>query len=325
MTKLTDLSEQELANLLDLPLDKARKWLEVAKSISDEEDVPRLKEVFDLFGDFESATSLRRSSVEELMGLSAEEVEQLKRTGEFYRRYPYFKRHVPDDPRIRLGYLRELLADEVEFEARYPVAYELLFEQHSAISGLPLASFDARVLASPSEVRILRNDPQASVLAAGWSQRWKRSQDSGDAFSLTFERRAEGDKQIDQKFAPLDVGYMRGVLLAILSREEYAERIATELHNEAVREELRAPAHSQVRITDLRLATAPWLKDPNSLEKALRWMLSSLERPITQRRVLRWKWNLLWEDEEARGQGSEDEDAKGNDLPIGGRRDLNVG
>ncbi len=31
--KLTDLLEQELADLLDLPLDKARKWLEIAQSM----------------------------------------------------------------------------------------------------------------------------------------------------------------------------------------------------------------------------------------------------------------------------------------------------
>jgi hypothetical protein len=166
MTKLTDLSEQELADLLDLPLDNARKWLKVAKSISDEEDAPGLKDVFDLFGDFESATSLRRSSVEELMGLSAEEVERLKRTGEFYRRYPHFKRKAPKDADTRLRYLRELLSDEVEFEARYPAAYELLFDVSKAISGLPLPSFG---------VRVLRSAPQGVVLPAGWSQDWKLS------------------------------------------------------------------------------------------------------------------------------------------------------
>jgi hypothetical protein len=134
MTKLTDLSEQELATLLDLPLDKARKWLEVAKSISNAakiykselyKDKPWLSKWLEL--ETESATSLQRSSVKELMGLSVEEVEQLKRTGELYRRFPYFKRKAPTDADTRLRYLRDLLRYETEFQARYPVAYELLF------------------------------------------------------------------------------------------------------------------------------------------------------------------------------------------------------
>ncbi len=58
MTKLKDLTAQELAGLLGLPLGKARRWLEVAASLSAEEDPPLVR----LFGDLESATSLRRSS-----------------------------------------------------------------------------------------------------------------------------------------------------------------------------------------------------------------------------------------------------------------------
>jgi hypothetical protein len=296
MTKLTDLSEQALADLLDLPLDKARKWLEVAKSISDEEDSPYLKDVFNLFGDFESATSLLRSSVKKLMGLSVEEVEQLQTTGEFYKLYPYFKRKVPKDAETRLRYLRELLNDEVEFEARYPAAYEVLFEKSEAINGLLLPSFG---------VRVLRCAPSQTILSAGWHQEWKRSQDSGDAFSLTFERRALEETKVDQTLAPLDLGYMRGVLLAVLSREEYAERIATELHFDGIREELEAPARSSVRITDLRLATSHELGKPNSLKKALLPLLKLLEPPITLNSVPQWKWDLLWEAEEVRGQESD--------------------
>jgi hypothetical protein len=143
MTKLMELSEQELADLLNLPLDKARKWLEVAKSISDEEEPAWLE---GLFGEFESAPSIQHSSVNELMELSIEEVEQLKRTGEFYRRYPYFKREMPEDAETRLRYLRQLLANEVEFAARYPAAYGLLHGAFSVGSGHLLPSFDVRVL-----------------------------------------------------------------------------------------------------------------------------------------------------------------------------------
>lgn len=296
MTKLTDLSEQALAELLGLSIDKARRWLEVAESLSEEEPL-----LVEWFGDLESATSLQRSSVRDLMELSVEEVERLKRTGEFYRRFPYFSRKRPTDPETRLRYLRELLGGEVEFESRYPAAFEVLFGRSEAVRGLPLPSFD---------VRILKNDPQRCVLPVGWLQDGKLSQDSGDAYSETFGRRTLGDMEVDQSFVPLDLGYMRGVLLAVLGREEYAERIATEVHHEGIREELGAPAQSSVRITDLRLATAPELEDLDSLKKTIRPLLDSLERPITPNKVLQWKWNLLWEGEETRGRTSEDIETK---------------
>ncbi len=125
MTKLTDLNEHELADLLSLSPDKARRWLEVARTIADAGERPELEGVL---GEFESVPSLRRSYVEELMGVSAEEVKRLRRTGEFYRRFPYFKPKTPEGAAVRLRYLRELLADEFEFEARYPAAWALLFD-----------------------------------------------------------------------------------------------------------------------------------------------------------------------------------------------------
>ena len=98
--------------------------------------------------------------------------------------------------------------------------------------------------------------------------------------------------------------------MAILSREEYEERIATELHNEAMREQLVAPAQSSVRITDLRLAIAPDLKNVESLKKALRPLLDALEKPITPERVLQWKWDLLKGDKKKKQEESEDTKVK---------------
>jgi hypothetical protein len=77
MTKLKDLSAQALADLLGLRLEKARRWLEIATSLSEEEEPLWLE----WFGDPESATSLRRSSVKELMDLSVEEVQKMKSRG----------------------------------------------------------------------------------------------------------------------------------------------------------------------------------------------------------------------------------------------------
>jgi len=297
MTKLKELSAQALADLLNMPLNKARRWLEVAASVSQGEEPLFVR----WFGDPESATSLRRSSVRELMDLSVEQVERLKGTGEFYRRFPYFKRNMPTDPEARLRCLRDLLGAEVEFEARYPAAFELLFPRAEAIRGLPLPSFD---------VRILKNAPATSVVPAGWNLDWRIAEDSGEAFSGTFGRRTSRDKEVDQSFAPLDLGYMRGILLAVLSREEYAERVATGLRNEAVREEVGAPPPSSVRITDLRLATAPEFGNLRSFNTAIRPLLGSLEKPLTANGVLQWKWDLLWEDEESRGRRSEETETK---------------
>ena len=299
MTKLKNLPTQTLADLLDQPLDTARRWLEVAEWIS---ETPNPTWMNHWFGNYESATSLQRSSVEELMDLSFEEVQRMKRTGKLYRRFPYFKRRAPKDAETRLRYLRELLGNEPEFAARYPTAYELLYEVPSSGSGLRLSSFG---------VRILENAPEESILPAGWFQEWKMAQDSGDAFSTALDESFIGTNKVDQKFASLDLGYMRGVLLAILSRDEYAERIATHIHNDAVREELRAPVQSYVRITDLRLATSRELENPDRLKRTLKPLLKSLARPVTPYDVLQWKWDCLWKDEEARGQRkSEEENSK---------------
>ena len=296
MTNLTDLSEQALASLLDLPLDKAREWLKIASSVSEE---PLWLQ--DGFDELEASVFLRRSSVRKLLKLSVEDIQRMKRTGELYRRFPYLKPRTPKDAEPRLKYLRELLRYEPEFAARYPAAYETLFKASRSGSGLLLPSFG---------VRILENAPQESIVPAGSFQEWKVSQDSGDAFSATFEKYFIGADEVDQEFAPTGLGYMRGLLLAVLSREEYAERIATDIHNEAVREEVRAPAQSQIRITDLRLATSPELEHPDHLKRTLKALLESLEKPITPHGVLQWKWATLWEEADARGRRTEDKDAK---------------
>lgn len=295
VTKLTDLSVEALADLLGLQVDKAGKWLQVARSISDGSYPPWMEE---WFGDLETSDFLRRSSVEELMQLSVEDVEDLRRTGRFHRRFPHLKPEQPTNDATRIRYLQDLLADEVEFEARYPAAYEVLFGNTAAISGLPMPSFD---------IRVLRNYPRPSVLPAGWSGAWKQAQDIGDAFSFTFERRTEGPANVDQDFARLDLGYVRGLLLAILGREEYAERVATELHHEAVRERLRAPSSSLVRLTDLRLATAPELRNLAELEKASLRSLESLARPITRNMVLKWKQELLRKDTVSANSSADEE------------------
>jgi hypothetical protein len=135
------------------------------------------------------------------------------------------------------------------------------------------------------------------------------AQDSGDAFSATFAGRGPWHAKVAgvrRDYAPVDVGYLRVVLLAVLGREEYAERVATEDRSEAARARLGAPGRSPVRLTDLRLATAPEMADSKELKLVLRPLFDSLERPITLGGVQKWKWDRLWVAEGARGRWSED-------------------
>ena len=300
VTKLTDLYEQDLSELLGVPVDGARRWLEEARFLADGGDEGPLSGWVARLSDAEPVPYLRHSAIKDLMGLSVEEVKRLKKAGRFYHRFPYFEVERPVSPETRLGRLRDLLADEVEFEARYPGAFGLLAPRFDAKRGLPLPSFGGR---------IAKSDPRESVVPAGWSQDRKSPQDSGDAFSATFAGRAPwhaGVKGVRRDYAPVDVGYLRGVLLAVLGREEYAERVAPEDRSEAARGRLGAPARSPVRLTDLRLGTAPEMEDLKELKAELRPLFDSLERPISPEGVLKWKWDLLWVDEEARGRRSED-------------------
>ncbi len=298
MTKLTDLSEQELADLLGIPFDGARRWLEEARFLAENEAHPQLGDWLGWLRDAKPAPYLRHAAIRDLMELSVEDVKRLKKTGRFYRRCPYFGREEPLDPGARLKYLRDLLADEVEFEARYPAAFEVLKPRFDAERGLQLPSFGAR---------IPKSDPRKSVVSAGWSQDRKLPQSSADAFSATPAGRTPWHTEVEgvnRNYAPVDVGYLRGVLLAVLGREEYAERVASEDRSEAARAMLGAPARSPVRLTDLRLATAPEMEDVNGLKAELRPLFDSLERPVTPNGVLRWKWDRLWVREEDRGQRS---------------------
>jgi hypothetical protein len=301
-TKLKDLSPQELADLLDWPLDKARKWFEVAVSVSHVEELGSEP----VFGDLELRPSLQRDSVRELMHLTVNEVKELKRTGQFYRRFPYFKSKVPKDTGTRLRYLRELLRGEVEFEARYPIAYRLLFGEDTTDVGFLLPSFN---------VRVLKNNPQESVLWRTWYGYWEEGQRSWDAYSWTGAEKYAGppwtwNKKADQSLAPIDLGYMRGVLLAVLSREESFERLNTELRDEALREDVGASTSTSVRLTDLRLASARELEDKEFLKEELRPLLEDLERPVTTNKVLQWKWDVLFYDEVRSGQRTREEERK---------------
>ncbi|MBD0327903.1 MAG: hypothetical protein ICV68_15845 [Pyrinomonadaceae bacterium] len=83
---------------------------------------------------------------------------------------------------------------------------------------------------------------------------------------------------------------MRGVLLAILSREEYSERIANFGRDSDLLEGVEVPLRSAVRITDLRLAMVLELEES---KRFLLPALRSLESPITAERVIEWKHQII--------------------------------
>lgn len=219
------------------------------------------------------------------MEAPVEEIRRLRDAGELRDAYPA----LPDIPRnvlLRWRQLQELLKSEAEFETRYPVAHDLLRSRLGRLTGkkgLPLPSFG---------IRVMRHDPQptfdlASLLPEGdaCSANEKNAGQFGDS----------GPLSIDWKFSSPDTGYLRALLLAVLGRDEYEERIAgAALRNTQILEGLDTGV-SPVRITDLRLATS---LNPDTLNSSLLPLLSVLERPLSADRVVEWKQQLLEENVE---------------------------
>jgi hypothetical protein len=192
--------------------------------------------------------------------------------------------------------LRELLFRETEFEARYPAAYALMLEPtypeiRDELVGLHLPSFG---------VRLLRHAP---VVHAG---RGSMFEDHYDAYSIT-RGKMEGQTPLaDQDYEYLDVGYLQGLLLDILRREEYWERLhARRYRDPDIIERYDAPDSSPVRLTDLRLAIN---FDPDKLKTSLILAFQLLERPVTAEGVIRWKQQVLDLEGDLSERGFEDPD-----------------
>jgi hypothetical protein len=335
--RLADLSAKELAQLLNLSVGEARKWLEhtnlfpelpslLALFIEDvepllESDDPEAleeaqrwwKQTMTIFSreshhSSEPYTSeeerrlLWQAAITSILRLPVETVQRLLASGVFYALYHPFLRYLqfPRDAGGRWRQLRFLLLEEVEFETRYPVAYKVLYAERARKEeplGLSLPSFN---------VRVLRHAPKSYFRLPG--ELWE----SGDAYSSMYGLRDPGDSSIKQNFLSLDIGYLRGILLAILSREEYQERITREADRDrdnatrrGLLEGLGVPTESSVRLTDLRLAVD--LKS-NLRARNLKQALSLLQKPITVDHVLQWKQLVLEQPAELVKQGFKDQE-----------------
>jgi hypothetical protein len=98
--------------------------------------------------------------------------------------------------------------------------------------------------------------------------------------------------------------------LAILGREEYAERVDPPggRERELLLKGVGAPGREAVRLTDLRLAADLMHLKPEELQGRLRSLLEDLKRPVTPDRVIRWKRQTLKKhgDTTVRGVGEPD-------------------
>jgi hypothetical protein len=206
---------------------------------------------------------------------------------------------VPKDSQLRIRQLRRLLKNEPEFRTRYPQAYDIFSPnraQSTEQTGLPLPSFGIRI---PRHLPL----PHIQTPNAGAE---------GDAYSVTYLHQMElGHPPVDQSFHPLDRDFLRSLLLNILIREEFSERIAPIDLDSDVLAGLDVPRQSAVRLTDLRLGI---VLDPEALERELVPALKLLNRPITARHVVEWKHQCI---------GNRSEDAPDTFLEEFGERTNN--
>lgn len=282
MRRLSELSAEELARLLNLTTAEAKRYLE--QSSSPEEAAEKaahwlglsIEEAKERLGDGANTPPPFR-----FLNEPVERVERLHLDGRLYELPDYFEGfHGPPDAGVRFRQLQHLLRKQFEFAARFPEAYEILFPRHMRREnpvGLLLPSFGVRVLHSDPQPR---GHPQGSV-------------SGGDAYSYTHDRHlGENNLRVERGVWPVYQGDLRGVLLAILSREEFFERVEGPLGSwdEELLAGASAPRMSPIRLTDLRLATV--LK-PGTLTEGLKTALGLLPRPFTAEHVALWKLQML--------------------------------
>jgi len=253
--KLSELSDYELALLLHTTVAEARKQRELYSEHPD--------------GVFS-----------EILDWTVEEFRRdYARSG--FSRTRLITGDVPRDVGLRFRQLQELLRRKLEFEARFPAAYEILFPKEGRRwdrAGLYLPSFGIHVLNSYPLYMVQPQDTE-------WA---------GDAYTFTDNRikRHPWGTKVERRLRFPDYEDLQGILLAILSREEYDERIGY-LWRVLVPElfdNVKPPEAAFVRLTDLRLAKQI---RAGSLKRGLVPVLELLERPFTSDSILEWKLRTL--------------------------------
>jgi hypothetical protein len=172
------------------------------------------------------------------------------------------------------------------------------------------AIFSGELFLPSFNVYVTRSDPTACAIGGGWGN-YDIALKSGDAWSISYLEEKNEVVTADQEFRPLDPGYLRRILLQVLDREEYQEAVEYYQTQDRLQEvELEfsegqpptirgrrrirdADARAQVRISDLRLASALTYQNLRDFEDRLDQALSSLQLPITKDNVTRWKYKVL--------------------------------
>jgi hypothetical protein len=253
--RLSELPDRELAFLLNSTVAEARRLRDQLSESSDEH-------------------------FSAIMNMTAEEFRQDCASSSFSIAR-LISGEVPRDVGLRFRQLQELLGEQFEFESRYPAAYEVLFPRSTRYrdrAGLYLPSFD---------IHVLNNFPQYHVqFQDDWS--------AGDAYTFTDNRSKNHPwgTNVERSWLFPDFEDLQGILLAILSREEYVERIGyiRPPRRFDLFDRNKVPEAAYVRLTDLRLAQH--LK-AGSLKRGLQPILALLELPVTKDHVLQWKLRLL--------------------------------
>jgi hypothetical protein len=231
VTKLSELSDYELALLLNTTVAEARKQREIFRETPDGNPFA-------------------------IMDWTVEEFRQDYARGEFSRT----RMIAGDEPRdvgLKFRQLQELLRRHFEFEARFPAAYEVLFPKQARRrdrAGLYLPSFGIHVLNSYPFYTVQVQDTE-------WA---------GDAYTFTNNRakRHPWGTRVERRLRFPDYEDLQGILLAIQSREEADERISYQrpFPRLDLFDGVKPPEAAYVRLTDLRLAKQ--IK-PGSLKRGL--------------------------------------------------------
>jgi hypothetical protein len=262
--RLSDLSDRELAPLFNMTVPEVRRYRRPSKSP---------------FEDDMRAESEPRQQW--LWNLPVEEFKRLRESDDPDNIMLLFPKG-PFDVGGRFRALQELLRNQMEFETRYPAAFEVLFPsaaRRRERGGLYLPSFD---------IRILNNWTYSHVQDSSWPG-------GADAYTSVSRwwqkdwRLHEANHDIDMP--PYDD--LQGVLLAILGREESGERVGPSMpmYLAGDVEGVEGPEQTPIRLTDLRLVEE--LAQPDRLKNGLKSVLDLLHRPLSTEHVVLWKLRVL--------------------------------
>jgi hypothetical protein len=269
--RLADLSDRELAPLFNMTVPEVRRYRRPAKRLP-----------WDDTSDEARAESERYDQW--LWNLPVEEFKKLRESDDPGTiRLPH--RNVPFDVAGRFRALQDLLWNQPEFEARYPASFEILFPspaRRRERAGLYLPSFD---------IRVLNNWTHPHVEDGNWPG-------GADAYT-SVSRLWQKDWRLHEANQTINMPQyddLQGVLLAILSREEYGERVGLSAprYRAGDVEGVRGPEQTPIRLTDLRLTEG--LAQTDRLKSSLKPVLDLLHRPVSTEHVVLWKLRVLGSD-----------------------------